>query len=301
MKPWSLVSYRTAAGDLGAGALHENRIVELPLVATGVLELIDKWRDVEPILRVFDPIKAREIPGAGLLLALQFPRKLICAGANYDGHLAEMGIRRRPGARPYFFLKPPTTTLIGPGEAIRIPSDPAAQVDWEVELAIVIGTGGKHIPESRALSHIAGYSALNDISLRGPHHVLNPIAEPFAWDWLASKGADRSAPFGPGIRPAFLVQNPQRLDLRLWVNRDLKQEANTADMIDGVAALVAAASELVTLEPGDVIATGTPHGVGLPRGEFLRPGDVVELEIADFGRLSNPVIAESVNGRQSST
>jgi 2-keto-4-pentenoate hydratase/2-oxohepta-3-ene-1,7-dioic acid hydratase in catechol pathway len=87
------------------------------------------------------------------------------------------------------------------------------------------------------------------------------------------------------------VSDPQRLGLRLWVNGALKQEANTADMIDGVAALVAAASELMTLEPGDVIATGTPAGVGVPRGEFLRPGDVVELEIADFGRLSNPVVA----------
>jgi 2-keto-4-pentenoate hydratase/2-oxohepta-3-ene-1,7-dioic acid hydratase in catechol pathway len=289
---WSLISYRTADGEGRAGALHENRIVELPVAASGVLELIHRWHEVEPLLRIFDPTKGREIPGAALLLALRFPRKLICAGANYHSHVSEMGIKRQEGTRPYFFLKPPTTALIGPGEAISIPSDPAAKVDWEGELAVVMATEGKHIPESKALSHIAGYSALNDISLRGPHRVQKPIAEPFAWDWLASKGADRSAPFGPGIRPAFLVADPQQLDLRLWVNGDLKQEANTVDMIDGVAALVAAASELMTLEPGDVIATGTPAGVGVPRGEFLRPGDIVELEIADFGRLSNPVIAQ---------
>jgi 2-keto-4-pentenoate hydratase/2-oxohepta-3-ene-1,7-dioic acid hydratase in catechol pathway len=293
--PWSLVSYRTAGGDERAGALHRDRVVELPLAASGVLELVDRWPEVEPILRAFDPIQAREVPGAVLQLALRFPRKLICAGANYHSHLSEMGIKRRDEARPYFFLKPPTTALVGPGEAITIPPDPAAKVDWEAELAVVIGVGGKHIPESLALSHVTGYSALNDISLRGPHRVPDPIAEPFAWDWLASKGADRSAPFGPGVRPAFLVADPQRLDLRLWVNGTLKQEANTADMIDGVAALVAAASQLMTLEPGDVIATGTPHGVGMPRGEFLRPGDIVELEIGDFGRLSNPVIAESTN------
>jgi 2,4-diketo-3-deoxy-L-fuconate hydrolase len=296
--PWSLVSYRTPEGDGGAGALLGNRVVELPLAASGVLELIERWEEVESILRAFDPSAAREVPGAALLLALRFPRKLICAGANYHSHVKEMGIQRQAGARPYFFLKPPTTALVGPGEAIAIPPDPAAKVDWEAELAIVIGTGGKHIPESEALAHVAGYSAINDISLRGPHRVPNPIAEPFAWDWLASKGADRSAPFGPGIRPAFLVEDPQRLDLRLWVNGELKQQANTADMIDGVAALVAAASELMTLEPGDVIATGTPNGVGMPRGEFLRPGDLVELEIADFGRLSNPVVAESANGRR---
>jgi 2-keto-4-pentenoate hydratase/2-oxohepta-3-ene-1,7-dioic acid hydratase in catechol pathway len=291
VKPWSLVSYRTADGGEGAGALHEKRIVALPVAAAGVLELIERWAEVEPLLRVFDPTTAGEVPGAGLVLALRFPRKLICAGANYHSHVSEMGIQRQNGARPYFFLKPPTTTLIGPDEPIAIPADPAARVDWEAELAVVIGTGGKHIAEPDALAHVAGYSALNDISLRGPHRVSNPIAEPFAWDWLASKGADGSAPFGPGIRPAFLVADPQRLDVRLWVNGELKQSANTADMIDGVAALVAAASELMTLEPGDVIATGTPAGVGVPRGEFLHPGDVVELEVADFGRLSNPVVA----------
>jgi 2-keto-4-pentenoate hydratase/2-oxohepta-3-ene-1,7-dioic acid hydratase in catechol pathway len=289
---WSLISYRTAEGEDRAGALHENRVVELPVAASGVLQLIEGWQDVEPVLRVFDPTKGREIPGAALVLALRFPRKLICAGANYHSHVSEMGIKRQEGTRPYFFLKPPTTAMIGPGEAISIPSDPSARVDWEGELAVVVGTGGKHIPEAEALSHVAGYSALNDISLRGPHRVPKPIAEPFVWDWLASKGADRSAPFGPGIRPAFLVADPQQLDLRLWVNGELKQEANTVDMIDGVAALVAAASELMTLEAGDVIATGTPAGVGVPRGEFLRPGDVVELEIADFGRLSNPVVAQ---------
>jgi 2-keto-4-pentenoate hydratase/2-oxohepta-3-ene-1,7-dioic acid hydratase in catechol pathway len=295
--PWSLVSYRGAGGE-GVGALVGDRVVELPLAASGVLELIDRWPEVEPVLRAFDPTGVREIPGAILRLALRFPRKLICAGANYHSHVREMGIQRQAGARPYFFLKPPTTALIGPGEPIAIPADPAAKVDWEAELAIVIGQGGKHIPASEALAHVAGYSALNDVSLRGPHRVPNPIAEPFAWDWLASKGADGSAPFGPGIRPAFLVPDPQMLELRLWVNGKLKQEASTADMIDGVAVLVAAASELMTLEPGDVIATGTPNGVGMPRDEFLRPGDLVELEIADFGRLSNPVVAESPNGRR---
>jgi 2-keto-4-pentenoate hydratase/2-oxohepta-3-ene-1,7-dioic acid hydratase in catechol pathway len=291
MKPWSLVTYRAPDGGGGAGALHGKRIVALPIAASGVLELIERWPEVEPVLRTFDPTKAGEVPGAELLLALRFPRKLICAGANYHSHVTEMGIQRQDGARPYFFLKPPTTAMIGPNDPIPIPADPAARVDWEAELAVVIGIGGKHISEPDALAHVAGYSVLNDISLRGPHRVRTPIAEPFAWDWLASKGADGSAPFGPGIRPSFLVADPQRLDLRLWVNGELKQEANTADMIDGVTALVAAASELMTLEPGDVIATGTPAGVGMPRGQFLQPGDVVELELADFGRLSNPVVA----------
>jgi 2-keto-4-pentenoate hydratase/2-oxohepta-3-ene-1,7-dioic acid hydratase in catechol pathway len=207
--------------------------------------------------------------------------------------MREMKVNRPDDALPYFFLKPPTTSLVGPGEPIVVPADPGAKVDWEAELAVVIGRRARHVKESEALDYVAGYSAINDISFRGPHRVLRPIGEPFKWDWLASKGADQSTPLGPGIRPAFLVENPHDLELRLWVNGHLKQEANTSDMVVGVAALIAAASDLVTLEPGDVIATGTPDGVGLPRGEFLRPGDVVEMEIADFGRLTNPVVVET--------
>ncbi len=259
MKPWSLVSYRTRGGEERAGALFAEHVVELPVAACGVLELIERWVEVEPALRAFDPASALQVDGARLELPLRYPRKVLCSGANYHRHMREMMVDRPAEARPYFFLKPPTTALVG----------------------------------ADALEYVAGYSAINDISLRGPHRVQHPIGEPFQWDWLASKGADQSTPLGPGIRPAFLVENPQDLELRLWVNGQLKQKANTSDMVVGVAALIAAASDLVTLEPGDVIATGTPDGVGLPRGEFLRPGDVVEMEIADFGRLTNPVVVET--------
>jgi 2-keto-4-pentenoate hydratase/2-oxohepta-3-ene-1,7-dioic acid hydratase in catechol pathway len=255
---------------------------------------MERWAEVEPVLRTFDPAASTEVEDTHLELPLRYPRKVLCSGANYHAHMREMKVNRPDEARPYFFLKPPTTSLVGPGKPIVVPSDPGAKVDWEAELAVVIGRRARHVRESEALEYVAGYTAINDISLRGPHRVQHPIGEPFQWDWLASKGADQSTPLGPGIRPAFLVDNPQRLDLRLWVNGRLKQEANTSDMVIGVAALIAAASDLVTLEPGDVIATGTPAGVGLPRGEFLRPGDLVEMEVADFGRLSNPVVAEPI-------
>ena len=293
MKPWSLVAYRTGTGDERAGALVEDRVVELPIVASGVFELMERWAEVEPVLRAFDPADAAQVEDAQLELPLRYPRKVLCSGANYHRHMREMKVNRPDEARPYFFLKPPTTSLVGPGKPIVVPADPSARVDWEAELAVVIGRKARHVSESKALEFVAGYSAINDISLRGPHRVQHPIGEPFQWDWLASKGADQSTPLGPGIRPAFLVDDPQRLDLRLWVNGRLKQEANTSGMVVGIAALIAAASDLVTLEPGDVIATGTPDGVGLPRGEFLRPGDLVEMEVADFGRLSNPVVAET--------
>ncbi len=293
MKPWSLVAYRTGTDDERAGALVEDRVVELPIAASGVFELMERWAEVEPVLRAFDPAGAAQVEDAELELPLRYPRKVLCSGANYHRHMREMKVNRPDEARPYFFLKPPTTSLVGPGKPIVVPADPSARVDWEAELAVVIGRKARHVSESKALEFVAGYSAINDVSLRGPHRVQHPIGEPFQWDWLASKGADQSTPLGPGIRPAFLVDDPQRLDLRLWVNGRLKQEANTSDMVVGIAALIAAASDLVTLEPGDVIATGTPDGVGLPRGEFLRPGDLVEMEVADFGRLSNPVVAET--------
>ena len=293
MKAWSLVTYRAGGGDCRVGALVEGRVVELPVAARGVLELVERWAEVEPALMTFDPYAATYIEDARLDLPLRYPRKVLCSGANYRSHMREMKVNRPDDALPYFFLKPPTTALVGPGQPIVVPADPAARVDWEAELAVVIGRRARHVSESEALTHVAGYTAINDISLRGPHRVQRPIGEPFQWDWLASKGADQSTPLGPGIRPAFLVDDPQRLDLRLWVNGTLKQEANTSDMVVGVAALIAAASDLVTLEPGDVIATGTPDGVGLPRDEFLHPGDLVEMEVGDFGRLSNRVVAES--------
>jgi len=293
VSPWSLVSYSTKSGEERAGALAGERVVELPVAACGVMELIERWAAVEPELKNFDPDSAPRVQDAELQLPLRYPRKVLCSGTNYYAHMREMKVSRADAARPYFFLKPPTTSLIGPGEAIVVPADPAAKVDWEAELAVVIGRRARRVSEADALQYVAGYSAINDVSLRGPHRVQHPIGEPFQWDWLASKGADRSTPLGPGIRPAFQVADPQQLALRLWVNGNLKQHANTSDMIDNVATLIAAASAILTLEPGDVIATGTPDGVGLPRGEFLRPGDVVEMEIADFGRLTNPVVVET--------
>ncbi|HUE67591.1 MAG TPA: fumarylacetoacetate hydrolase family protein [Candidatus Acidoferrum sp.] len=268
------------------------RVVELPVKACGVLDLVQRWDDVEPVLRKFDPASASTVADAELDLPLRYPPKVLCSATNYYAHMREMKVDRDPAARPYFFLKPPTTALVGPDQPIVVPADPAAKVDWEAELAVVIGRRARHVGEKDALHFVAGYSAINDVSLRGPHRVQHPIGVPFEWDWLASKGADRSTPLGPGVRPAFLVDDPQRLELRLWVNGELKQQASTSDMIDSVAALIAAASEILTLEPGDVIATGTPDGVGLPRGEFLRPGDVVEMEVGDFGRLRNPVVSE---------
>ncbi len=189
----------------------------------------------------------------------------------------------------YFFFKPPTTTLVGPFDPVLVgPGWERDRVDWEGELAVVIGRGGRDITAEAAFDHIAAYTVGNDISLRGPHRRDTPAA-PFVWDWAASKAADTSLPLGPGLVPAWQVPDPQRLSIKTWVNGALRQDGNTANMVLGVAELVRDASALVTLEPGDVLLTGTPAGVGASRDTFLHPGDLVEVEIEGIGRLANTI------------
>jgi len=195
-----------------------------------------------------------------------------------------------PSWQPYFFLKAPTIAVIGPADPIPVRSPETARLDWEAELAVVIGTGGRDIAVADALRHVAGYCVANDITARGRHKREDVPADAFSYDWFAAKSPDSSLPLGPGITPAFLVADPQDLRLRLWVNGELQQDGSTADMICPVAELISAASQVVTLEPGDVIATGTPEGVGAARGLYLRPGDVVATAIDGLGRLDNPVI-----------
>ena len=141
----------------------------------------------------------------------------------------------------------------------------------------------------RALAHVAGYCVANDVTARGRHKRQSVPADAFIYDWFAAKSVDGSLPLGPGITPAFQVPDPQDLRLRLWVNGELQQDESTSDMICTVAELISAASEIVTLEPGDVIPTGTPSGVGTGRGLYLRPGDLVRTTIDGLGTLENPV------------
>jgi 2,4-didehydro-3-deoxy-L-rhamnonate hydrolase len=293
--PWRLVTYADVDGSERVGAsLLDGIVVEVPdgAAASGVIELMQRWDEVAEILMDWEPSAARPIEGARVLAPLRYPRKLICAGANYGSHLEEMKVAPIPDrVTPFFFLLPPTTTIIGPGEAIQIPTDPSWRVDWEAELAIVIGRKGRRISAERASEHVAAYTIVNDVSARGRHRRPDPLAPPFEYDWLGSKGADTFCPMGPGLTPAWLIEDPGDLVIRCWVNDVLKQEANTGGMLNGVGALVAAVSAIVTLEPGDVIATGTPSGVGVARGEQLGDGDEVRIEIDSLGRLVNSVRA----------
>ena len=290
---WSLASY-----PQGFGVLREDGTLVAPMDLkrwASPMELLEDWPAAEGVLRTLDIDTAPVVDYDTLLPPLQWPRKVICAGVNYRKHMLEMG-GELPGAgwRPFFFLKAPTTSVIGPHDPIVISAAARARYDWEAELAVVIGTKGKNIPTERALFHAAAYCVSNDVTARGYHKREAPPADAFGYDWFAAKSAEGSLPLGPGLTPAFLVPDPQDLRLRLWVNGELQQDESTADMVCTVAELIAAASEVVTLEPGDVIATGTPSGVGVARGLYLRGGDVVRVSIDGLGALENPVLESTV-------
>lgn len=293
---WSLATYQR--GDtVDLAALREDGALvapaELKRWAT-VLDLLGDWRQAEEILRTIEIEDAPAVEYDALLAPLRWPRKVVCAGVNYRRHIREMGGEIPAGGwKPFFFLRPPTTTVIGPGDPIAVHSPESARYDWEAELAVVIGIGGRDIRREDALSHVAGYCVANDVTARGHHKRQTVPADAFIYDWFASKSIDGSLPLGPGITPAFLVPDPQDLRLRLWVNGELQQDESTSDMICTVAELIAAASEVVTLEPGDVIATGTPSGVGAGRGLFLHAGDVVRATIDGLGTLENTVVNAS--------
>ena len=212
---------------------------------------------------------------------IPWPRKnVFCLGQNYAAHAAESG--SPPPTAPIYFTKPPTT-VIGPGEAVRYPHGLTKRLDWEVELGVVIGLGGRDIHEASALEHVFGYTIFNDVSARDLQYRTS--------QWFKGKSLDGSSPMGPVIVTADEIPDPQRLRLQMSVNGIGKQDSNTSDMIFSVARIIADLSAGMTLEPGDCISTGTPQGVGDGRKppEYLKPGDVMEAEVERIGVLRNPV------------
>jgi 2-keto-4-pentenoate hydratase/2-oxohepta-3-ene-1,7-dioic acid hydratase in catechol pathway len=238
---------------------------------------------------------ARPLAQTRLLAPLLYPGAIYCAGANYQDHAAEMNARQgRPpdpdphtlGLKAWHFIKA-SRSVTHPDATVVLPRA-SKSVDWEIELAAVIGRAAKDVPEADALRYVAGYTIGNDLSARdlGFREQLAP-ANPFRTDWLAHKSFDGSCPLGPWIVSASEIGDPQTLDLKLWVNDVLKQDSNTGNMIYTLAEQIAQLSSRITLNPGDVIMTGTPAGVGAGRGEFLKPGDIVRLWIDKIGTLTN--------------
>jgi 2-keto-4-pentenoate hydratase/2-oxohepta-3-ene-1,7-dioic acid hydratase in catechol pathway len=292
MMSWSLVSYRQGNG-VAVGLLELDGTVRAlsRFAGRSLIALLDDWDTLASELRHLDPAGLPVVPDARLTAPIRYPRKIVCAGANYFAHLAEMGVQRPDlVGEPYFFLKPPTTTVVGPGDAIVLPDRPGRRIDWEAELGVVIGRNARNLDIAQVADHIAGYVVLNDVSARDRLGRTDAVAPQFGFDWASAKSEDTFCPMGPGVTPAWFVRDPQDLRIHLSVNGVMKQDSSTADMMNSVFAVVGAASRVMTLEPGDVIATGSPAGVGAPRGEFLQPGDEVVVEIDGLGRLRNPVV-----------
>ena len=290
---WSLVTYRAAGGDAVGLREPDGTVRALPqYTGRSLVDLLERWSTTAGELRAID---VADLPRAGdvrLEAPIRFPRKVVCAGANYFAHLAEMNVPRPdPVGAPYFFLKPPTTTVIGPDDPIVLPDRPDRRIDWEAELGVVIGRRGRDLDERDVRAHVAGYTIVNDVSARERLGRTDAVAPPFGFDWTSAKAEDTFCPTGPGVTPAWFVDDPQDLRITLSVNGVVKQDSSTADMMNSAFAVVAAASRIMTLEPGDIVATGSPAGVGAPRGEFLQPGDDVVIEIGELGRLRNPVRA----------
>ena len=230
------------------------------------------------------PAEARWPTEAAKLLApIPRPPKIVCIGLNYREHAAES--KKEVASVPTVFAKF-STAVIGPGEPIVLPKN-SAQPDYEAELAVVIGQGGRHIPESRWREHVFGYTMINDVSARDVQMATS--------QWIMGKTFDTFAPLGPAIVTADEIPDPQNLAISLDLSGELMQDSNTRLMIFPIPRLIAFLSSVCTLEPGDVIATGTPPGVGFARTppRWLRPGDVVTVRVEGLGELTNPIVAEA--------
>lgn len=302
-----LVTYRARVeGEARLGVIRDDLVVDVArlgevwdedLPAT-MLGLIDAGRPGLQALQAclddadgrFPPGTATALANVRLLAPIPRPRKNIFGiGLNYLDHVAESAAALDTSAdlprQPVIFSKPPTA-VIGPGEPVPHDRSVTRQLDWEVELAAIIGTTARRVARADALGHVFGYSVMVDISARDNRR---------SGQWIVSKGMDGFAPFGPCIVTADEIPDPQGLELWLKVNGVEKQRSTTAKMLFKVDELIADISRVITLEPGDIIATGTPEGVGAGRSpqEWLWPGDVLTCGIEGIGTLRHPVVNAS--------
>jgi 5-carboxymethyl-2-hydroxymuconate isomerase len=249
----------------------------LEVDARDMLELIE----LQPTLDSLRGAVGRELPGARVLPPLR-PGKVVAIGLNYLDHCRESGVE--PPARPLVFAKFPSS-VIADGEPIQLPVRLAERVDWEIELTAVIGSRLRDVTREDALAGVFGYTVANDVSARDVQFSDG--------QWVRGKSFDTFCPLGPAIVTADEIPDPQALALRTRVNGETVQDSNTAEMIFGVAELIAFCSASFTLDPGDVLLTGTPWGCGefMEPQRSLAPGDVVECEVERVGLLANPVAA----------
>jgi 2-keto-4-pentenoate hydratase/2-oxohepta-3-ene-1,7-dioic acid hydratase in catechol pathway len=278
-----------AIGQAPFGSVHE-------LIGRGAVALEAIQRLLQMAAR--GELDAAKVPLARARILAPIPRpakNVFCVGRNYVEHIAEGARAQRIALDlpkyPVFFSKPPTA-VIGPNEPIPVQPAVSTNIDYEVELAVVISKRGSNIRPGDAFEHVFGYTIVNDVTARD-------LQRRHGGQFLKGKGLDGSCPTGPAIVTRDELADPGQLAIRLWVNDELRQDGNTRDMIFPIAELIASLSEGLTLEPGDLLATGTPSGVGYAMSEpqFLKHGDVVRCEIEGIGRLVNPVVEVGAAGR----
>lgn len=288
-----LVTFRDARGTR-IGALDEaGKVLDLPAadpsLPRDMLALIAGREAALAAARAAED-KAPVAEGATILAPIPRPAKnIFCVGKNYHEHAKEFAssgfdatAKEVVPEAPVVFSKPPTS-VIGPHDPIPSFLDASNSTDYEGEIAVVIGKGGRGISEADAYAHVFGYTIVNDVTARTLQHRHR--------QWILGKGIDGFCPMGPAIVTADAAGTPPRLAISTWVNGELRQRATINDLIFGIPTLIATISAAITLEPGDIIATGTPAGVGIgfTPPKFLKPGDKVRIEVPGIGVLENPV------------
>ncbi len=281
-----LVSFQTGDGPAAAVQLGDDLVPVSTLDAPaqtvrGLLAALDAKGLSELEKRAGEASERIALAGATLCAPVTDPQKIICIGLNYRDHAEETG--QNIPANPMWFAKF-ANSLTGSGQDIVLPSAHAEYVDYEAELALVIGRRARNVSAGDALSHIAGAMPFNDVSARDLQ-MQNPL-------WTSGKAIDTFAPCGPALVTLDEIEDLQNLGLRTRINGELLQQGTTANLIFPPAELVAWLSRTMTLLPGDIIATGTPAGVGAAQGRFLRDGDTVEVEIDGLGTLASLVRSE---------
>jgi 2-keto-4-pentenoate hydratase/2-oxohepta-3-ene-1,7-dioic acid hydratase in catechol pathway len=309
---YRLLTYRAAAKEARAGILVGDLVYDAARACASakyatVLDVLADWRAAERKLRDAakriaagkSKVKGTPLVKTKLLAPVLYPGAIFCAGANYVDHVAEMlRVQGKPlepnpkeiGLKPWHFIKTSRGSVVAPGADVKLPAY-SKMMDWEIELTAVIGRPAKDVPVEKALDYVAGYTIANDLSARDAMRRQGmPETSPFHYDWISQKCFDGACPLGPWITPARDIGDPQNLAMKLWVNGALMQDSNTAQMIFSTADQIAQLSSRVTLQPGDLILTGTPAGVGMGRKLFLQQGDVVKLWIDKIGEFAHKMI-----------
>jgi 2-keto-4-pentenoate hydratase/2-oxohepta-3-ene-1,7-dioic acid hydratase in catechol pathway len=303
MKRYRLVTYQATQGPRAGIVMGEEMFDVAALTGRSsdatMLAILNDWESAQAHLEKAAEMKEHKEKGMSLdkvrlLVPVLYPSTIFCAGANYSDHLMEMAVARgltpdpdprRLGLKPWHFIKA-SRSVVETQSIVPLPEH-SRMVDWEAELAAVIGRPAKNVSVDKALGYVAGYTVANDLSARDlsprPHI---PDNSPFKYDWIGHKSFDGACPVGPWIVPAKEIPDPQHLSIKLWVNDVLKQDSHTSKMIFSTAEQIAHLSTRITLHPGDLILTGTPAGVGMARREFLKAGDEVKVWIERIGTLT---------------